>query len=108
MTSNPMPWIILAGIVAGSLYLKGYFGSFSPTEARHANRKKKAGGKDVERLSNFDARTLGIAWGIALKREADEAIAGNLTQEAAASLTKRFTDPFSHAGNNPEANPPPK
>ena len=91
MPENPLPWLILAGIVLASLHYKGYLKL--PNRAANATRPPVG-----DELVKLGSHALGIAWGKAIKIEAKLLVASSVSREAGEALMKRFTDPFSGAG----------
>lgn len=106
MSGNPLPWIVIAGIVLVALYLKGYFRL--PVSAKQsspaltpgpvnltADTPSRTSGIDVDNLAKLGSYTLGLAFAKAVRAEAESTVAGQFARDAGEALHAKFTAPFS-------------
>ncbi len=104
MTGNPLPWLVLASIVAGSLVYKGYLKlPSSPQEVGitpipTAIAQAGAGpvpGVDIDALVKLGSGVLGLAFAKAKRLEAEEGLARRIAEDAGTAIEATFTAPFS-------------
>lgn len=103
MTGNLMPWIIMALIVLASLIWKGYVKM--PPFSRHPQAMPPAGPAPlVPGGPSISTSTyLGVLFAQAVRREAEEEIAGLIAKQAQDSIKATFQAPFSPPAASPPA-----
>src|SRR5215208_5447618 len=102
MSGNPTPWIVLAGVVAVVLYLKGYLkvpaALKAPTADQPSQFNFQSPGPRPEflqdDLSKYNSHVLSVAFASAVRREAEQEVAYTTARKAADDLRAQFTAPF--------------
>lgn len=114
MTGNPLPWIVLAAVVAATLFLKGYVKlptgrPASPQTGASIQAPQSAPGVDVDALAKLGSYVLGLAFAKAVRLEAESVLTNKVARDATDAMTAMFTAPFSapaSAGPAQPAGPP--
>lgn len=100
MSGNPLPWIVLAAIVAATLVMKGYvkFPSGRPAFPSAASTVQSVASSptvDVDALAKLGSFSLGLAFAKAVRAEAESTLAHTIARQAGESIHATFTAPFS-------------
>lgn len=108
MSSNPLPWLVLAGIIALVLAFKGYLKPPASWARQPANKPftgpdavqspnqmqadpRSSYGSDLDR---YDARDLGIAFARAARREAEQSLHRDIAFKHLDEMMATFQSPF--------------